>query len=52
VLEWHPEGKPQEVRIHDVQDPALGKAIPYDVYDLLNNQCWVSVGIDHDTAHW
>jgi DDE family transposase len=24
--------------------------IPYGVYDLTNNQAWVSVGIDHDTA--
>jgi hypothetical protein len=50
--EWHPQGKPQEVRVHDFADPALGKAIPYGVYDLLNNQGWVSVGIDHDTAQF
>ena len=30
----------------------LGKAIPYGVYDLANNQGWVSVGIDHDTAQF
>jgi Rhodopirellula transposase DDE domain len=30
----------------------LGKAIPYGVYDLANNQGWVSVGIDHDTAYF
>ena len=28
----------------------MGKAIPYGVYDVTNNQGWVSVGIDHDTA--
>jgi hypothetical protein len=50
--QWRPEGRPQEVRVHDFQDPALGKAIPYGVYDLLNNQGWVSVGIDHDTAEF
>lgn len=33
-------------------DPALGKAIPYGVYDLANNEGWVSVGIDHDTAEF
>jgi prevent-host-death family protein len=27
-----------------------GKAIPYGVYDLANDEGWVSVGIDHDTA--
>ena len=48
--EWRPQGQPQEVRVHDFLDPTLGKAIPYGVYDLLNNQGWVSVGIDHDTA--
>jgi len=26
--------------------------IPYGVYDLTNNQAWVSVGIDHDTAQF
>ena len=48
--EWRPQGEPDEVRVHDFQDPALGKAIPYGVYDVINNQGWVSVGIDHDTA--
>lgn len=50
--QWRPQGNPQTVRVHDFQDPALGKAIPYGVYDLLNNQGWVSVGIDHDTAQF
>jgi hypothetical protein len=50
--EWRPEGQPEEVRAHDFQDKGLGKAIPYGVYDLTNNQGWVSVGIDHDTAHF
>ena len=31
-------------------DPAVGKAIPYGVYDLDANTGWVSVGCDHDTA--
>jgi Rhodopirellula transposase DDE domain len=50
--EWHPEGEPEEVRVHDFLDKKLGKAIPYGVYDMLNNQGWVSVGIDHDTAQF
>ncbi len=50
--EWHPQGRPQEVRVHDFVDKTLGKAIPYGVYDILNNQGWVSVGIDHDTAQF
>ena len=50
--EWRPHGQPVEVRVHDFLDKTLGKAIPYGVYDLLNNQGWVSVGIDHDTAEF
>ncbi len=50
--EWRLHGQPEEVRVHDFQDPTLGKAIPYGVYDLTNNQGWVSVGIHHDTAHF
>jgi hypothetical protein len=50
--EWRPQGEPEEVRVHDFKDPALGKAIPYGVYDLANNQGWVSVGINCDTAHF
>ena len=50
--EWRPRGMPEEVRVHDFQDPALGKAIPYGVYDVTHNQGWVSVGIDHDTARF
>jgi hypothetical protein len=50
--EWHPEGIPEAVRVHDFKDKELGKAIPYGVYDVTNNQGWVSVGIDHDTAYF
>lgn len=50
--EWRPVGKPDEVRVHDFLDKQLGKAIPYGVYDITENQGWVSVGIDHDTAHF
>lgn len=50
--EWQPRGEPEEVRIHDFRDALLGKAIPYGVYDVINDQGWVSVGIDHDTAQF
>ena len=50
--EWQPIGEPETVKIHDFIDQDLGKAIPYGVYDLSANQGWVSVGIDHDTAHF
>jgi len=48
--EWHPQGHPEEVRVHDFIDKELGKVAPYGVYDLTKNNGWVSVGIDHDTA--
>ena len=50
--EWRPEDDPQRVRVHDFKDKELGKAIPHGVYDMTNNQGWVSVGINHDTAHF
>lgn len=50
--EYRPKGMPEPVRVHDFLDKDLGKAIPYGVYDLSHNQGWVSVGIDHDTAHF
>lgn len=50
--EWHRKREPIEVRVHDFMDKELGKAIPYGVYDLANNEGWVSVGITHDTAEF
>ena len=50
--EWQPQGKPETVRTHDFIDRALGKAIPYGVYDVARNEGWVNVGIDHDTAEF
>ncbi len=50
--EWHPRGQPPEVRMHDFQDKTLGRVIPYGVYDILNDQGWVSVGTNHDTAQF
>ncbi len=48
--EWHPQGQPAEVRVHDFKIEELGKAIPYGVYDLHRNTGWVSVGVSHETA--
>jgi transposase len=46
------KGKPIEVTTHDFPDKELGKAVPYGVYDLINNEAGVSVGIGHDTAEF
>jgi hypothetical protein len=48
--EWQPKGQPEAVNVHDFPSQALGKAIPYGIYDVSRNSGWVSVGIDHDTA--
>jgi Rhodopirellula transposase. len=47
--EWQPKGQPEEVNVHDFPEDALGKAIPYGVFDMTRNEAWVSVGRDHDT---
>ena len=53
--EWGPEGEPERVQVHDFPDRALGehaKAIPYGIYDVANNEGWVSVGDTADTAEF
>jgi transposase len=48
--ELRPKGEPEKVRVHDFLIPELGRVNPYGVYDLGQNEAWVSVGTDHDTA--
>lgn len=50
--EWRPASEPVPVRVHDFIDPALGKVIPYGIYDLAANTGWVNLGIDHDTPEF
>ena len=53
--EWQPAGEPTRVNGHDFADRTLGefaKAIPYGVYDLGNDEGWVSVGDTADTAEF
>jgi transposase len=47
--EWQPKGSPEPVLVHDFPQDAIGKAIPYGVYDMGRDEAWVSVGLDHDT---
>jgi transposase len=49
-LEWHPLGQPTRTKTHDFVDKELGRAVPYGVYDLANDEGWVSVGDTADTA--
>jgi hypothetical protein len=48
--EWAPGGEPVPVKVHDFEDPALGKVAPYGVYDPTLNVGWVNVGTDYDTS--
>jgi transposase len=44
--------QPLKVDTHDFPDPKMGKAIPYGVYDIHENEAGVSIGISHDTAEF
>lgn len=48
--EWYPKGEAPAVKVYDFVDKELGKAVPYGVYDIEQNQGWVSVGVNYDTA--
>ena len=50
--ELNPKGDPVDVNVHDFVDDELGRAAPYGVYDIHENEAWVSVGISHDTAEF
>ena len=53
--EWQPVGEPEAVNDHDFTDRALGefgKAIPYGIYDVANNEGWVNVGDVADTSEF
>ncbi len=50
--EWQPAGSPTRVKTHDFVDKELGRAVPYGVYDLANDEGWVSVGNRADTAEF
>ena len=49
---WRRHRQPVQVQTHDFPDPAKGKAVPYGVYDIGQNEAWVNVGITHDTAEF
>jgi hypothetical protein len=51
-VEYQPTGEPERVSTHDFVDPELGRAIPYGVYDTVNDEGWVSVGDTADTSEF
>ncbi len=52
IGELRPKYTPECANSHDFPDKEKGKAAPYGVYDLAENETWVSVGINHDTAEF
>lgn len=50
--ELRANGDPDDVKVHDFIDPEQGRASPYGVYDLQENEAWVSVGLSHDTGEF
>jgi transposase len=50
--EWQAKGQETTVNVYDYLSIADGKAIPYGIYDLVQNSGFVNVGIDHETAEF
>jgi transposase len=48
--EYHLVGAPTRTKTHDFVDKELGRAVPYGVYDVANDEGWVSVGDTADTS--
>jgi len=48
--EWRAKDDPVRVSTHDFPSQAIGKAIPYGVYDIASNEGFVNVGITAETA--
>lgn len=50
--EWQTKGQETTVNVYDYRSIADGKAVPYGIYDLVQNKGFVNVGIDHETAEF
>lgn len=50
--EYQKKGHPLQVKVYDFVDNALGKVVPYGIYDLAYNEGFVNVGISADTAEF
>jgi hypothetical protein len=44
--------KPERVNVHDFSQDAIGRAVPYGIYDLTHNEGYVYVGISYDTPEF
>lgn len=58
--EWMPKGEEITVNDHDFGEKEtegknkgrIKKALPYGIYDILNKQGFINVGVDHNTAEF
>jgi len=50
--EWQPKGSPECALVHDFPQDAIGKAVPYGVYDMARNEASVNVGQSCDTPQF
>ena len=50
--EWEPQKRPRRTKTHDFRAEGEPKAAPYGIYDPMQNEGWVNVGISHDTAQF
>jgi hypothetical protein len=50
--EWQPKGKPECALVHDFPQDAIGKAVPYGIYDMARNEACVNVGQSSDTPQF
>lgn len=50
--EWSKKGEHTDVNVYDFIDKTKGKIAPYGIYDITNNEGWVSIGISADTAEF
>ena len=48
--EWQKSKNPIEVNVYDFPISAIGKAVPYGIYDLGKNEGFVNVGKSYDTS--
>jgi len=48
--EWRKSKQPVEVNVYDFPSLAIGKAVPYGIYDIGKNEGFVNVGKSYDTS--
>ena len=44
--------RPEQVNTHDFPSDALGRAVPYGIYDIAHNQGYVYLGNSYDTSEF